>query len=310
MAKILFIRGGAVGDFILTLPAIQLVRELLPDVEIDILGYESISRLAVDSGLADRTQFIEDASLAQFFAPGARLDAETCRYFAEFDIVISYLYDPDGFFSSNLEKAGVETLITGPYKMDESEPFVATPLQLAAPLEQLALFLEKPFVELSYGKTKTHDHPVVAIHPGSGSPSKNWSLEGWVEIASRIHSAHPETRFLIIGGEAETETIGEFLNFLNEKEIPHEQALHLELNELAREIAACDFFPGPRQRSLSSRGLDRDQRVCSFRSNQSGDLGTSPSCLFIFPGTRKTARQSDGGSNLGGPGVCEKDRIA
>ena len=53
MGKILFIRGGAVGDFILTLPAIQLVRSTLPDVEIEILGYESITGLAVRCGLAD-----------------------------------------------------------------------------------------------------------------------------------------------------------------------------------------------------------------------------------------------------------------
>lgn len=68
MGKMLFIRGGAVGDFILTMPAIQLVREQLPDNEIEILGYPSIAELATVTGLADRTRSIEDARLATFFA--------------------------------------------------------------------------------------------------------------------------------------------------------------------------------------------------------------------------------------------------
>ena len=44
--RILVIRGGAIGDFILTLPAIRLLRENFPDAHIEILGYEHIIALA------------------------------------------------------------------------------------------------------------------------------------------------------------------------------------------------------------------------------------------------------------------------
>ena len=100
MGKFLFIRGGAVGDFILTMPAIQLVREQLPDNEIEILGYPAITSLATATGLANRTRSIEDARLAAFFAPRAELDQEWCDYFSSFNVVVSYLYDPCLLYTS------------------------------------------------------------------------------------------------------------------------------------------------------------------------------------------------------------------
>ena len=68
----LFIRGGAVGDFILTMPAIKLVREQLPDNEIEILGYPSIAELATVTGLADRTRSIEGRPTRYLFRPRRR----------------------------------------------------------------------------------------------------------------------------------------------------------------------------------------------------------------------------------------------
>ena len=65
----LFIRGGAVGDFILTLPAMQLVRDTLPEIEIEVLGYDSISQLATESGIAVATRSIEYGPLAHFLYP-------------------------------------------------------------------------------------------------------------------------------------------------------------------------------------------------------------------------------------------------
>ncbi len=244
MGKLLFIRGGAVGDFILTMPAIKLVRDHFPDLEVEILGYPSITSLAVMAGLVDRTSSIEHSTLAPFFAPRAQLDPKTCQYFAEFDVVVSYLYDPDGYFSGNLERAGVQTLISGPFRMDESPGVLSAAHQLATPLERLALFLEEPFIEVSYGPVESFPAKTVALHPGSGSPSKNWSFEGWAQLAYKIVEEVPEVSFLIISGEAEHETINDFLKMLDEKNVSYRQAHHLPLPEVGRLIQGCSLFLG------------------------------------------------------------------
>ena len=45
MNRILVIRGGAIGDFILTLPALKLLREAYPHARLEILGYRHMRRL-------------------------------------------------------------------------------------------------------------------------------------------------------------------------------------------------------------------------------------------------------------------------
>ena len=67
MARILVIRGGAIGDFILTLPAIRLLRENFPGVGLEILGYKHIIALADNRYYADATHSIEYSALAGFF---------------------------------------------------------------------------------------------------------------------------------------------------------------------------------------------------------------------------------------------------
>lgn len=237
MGRILFIRGGAVGDFILTMPSLRLVRETLPDNEIEVLGYPAIASLAVAAGLVDRVRPLEDPRLATFFAPGAKLDPEWCAYFAGFDLVVSCLYDPDGFFAGNLRVAGVKTLVTCPYRPDETPPHLPAAVQFAKPLESLGLFLDDAALDLDYGTAEeaanagTADGgPVVALHPGSGSPKKNWSYESWANVLAALHREKRVKRFLITSGEAESDVIASFLALLEAAGVPHD---HLEARPLA-----------------------------------------------------------------------------
>ena len=66
--KILVIRGGAIGDFVLTLPAIAALRRQFPAAHLEVLGYPHIAQLALAGGLVNRVQSIEAGALAGFFA--------------------------------------------------------------------------------------------------------------------------------------------------------------------------------------------------------------------------------------------------
>ena len=67
------IRGGAIGDFILTLPAIAALRRQFPEAHLEVLGYPHIIQLALAGGLVNRVQSIEARALAGFFARGGEL---------------------------------------------------------------------------------------------------------------------------------------------------------------------------------------------------------------------------------------------
>ena len=105
--RILVIRGGALGDFILTLPAIRLLRDNFRDCALHILGYRHIAILA-EGYYADSIRSIDYGPLAGFFNPKASLDPELCDYFAGFQQIVSYIYDPDGLFAGGLRRAGAQ----------------------------------------------------------------------------------------------------------------------------------------------------------------------------------------------------------
>ena len=210
MDRILVIRGGAIGDFILTLPALKALRDARPQAHIEILGYKHIAVLAENRFYAQAVQSIEYGPLARFFARNSELPAELSEYFASFDLIVSYLYDPDRIFETNLRRCGVQNLICGPARVVENAGHAAR--QLARPIEELGInvadFAERIFPSIE-DREFAHEflapvpQPIIAIHPGSGSPKKNWPLEKWIGLFS------PDSRFanledlVVISGEAD-----------------------------------------------------------------------------------------------------------
>ena len=120
MNRILVIRGGAIGDFILTLPALKALRDAHPRAYIEILGYKHIAVLAETRFYAQAVRSIEYGPLSRFFAKDPELPADLANYFACFDLIISYLHDPDRIFENNLRRCNGENLIRGPAKIDDS----------------------------------------------------------------------------------------------------------------------------------------------------------------------------------------------
>jgi heptosyltransferase-2 len=244
--RLLVIRGGAIGDFILTLPAIRLLREAFPGAHLEILGYRHIIALAEGRFYADGIRSIEYSAMAGFFVPRSELAADLSEYFASFQQVVSYLFDPDGFFEANVRRAGVKNFLPAYAKIDDSEHAAK---QLARPLQNLALYLEdhaptvhptaadRTFAAVFLEKVRGR---IVAIHPGSGSPKKNWPVERWRELGSRLLDDGAE--LLLIGGEAD----GAQLEALGRawRGRPVHEARDLPLPHLAAVLERCALFIG------------------------------------------------------------------
>jgi len=200
---ILVIRGGAIGDFILTLPVLSALRGQFPEARLEVLGYPHITQLARAADLADDLRSIEAAALAGFFARGGILDPALQDYFAGFAMIISYLYDPDGIFQSNIGRCSKAQFIAGPHRPEEKAGLHATRAFLR-PLERLAIFDAEPVPRLRLTgarQVKTGSH-VLAIHPGSGSERKNWPETKWAELLERLLLTS-QLNLLLVGGEAE-----------------------------------------------------------------------------------------------------------
>ena len=200
--KVLVIRGGAIGDFIVTLPSMRLLKESIPGARLEVLGYSGICELAVAAGVADATWSLDHRSMATLFAPGAPVDAAVEERLKAYSLAVSFLYDPDGHFRGNLERLGVKTLIECPHRVvDGAGP---APSQLARPLERLAMFLEDP-APIIHSRSQDRALRSVILHPGSGSLSKNWAVSNWRAVAAMAGASFPEVRWILVTGEAEAE---------------------------------------------------------------------------------------------------------
>ncbi len=244
--KILVIRGGAIGDFILTLPAIAALRRQFPAAHLEVLGYPHIISLAVAGGLVDRAQSIEARALANFFGRNAELADNLVDYFSEFDLIVSYLYDPDGIFRSNIARCSPAQFIAGPHRPDERGEDHATKVFLK-PLERLAIFDADPIPRLSLNRepatVTSSPSPAgqVALHPGSGSERKNWPEARWADLLGHIINATP-FQILLVGGEAEGERLQRLSAAL--PPIRFRVAQSLPLVELASQMQHSAAFIG------------------------------------------------------------------
>ena len=240
MKRILIIRGGAIGDFVLTLPAVRLLRDAFPNARLEILGYRHIAALAEKRFYADATRSIEYGALAGFFAKSGALDAELACYFNSFDLVVSYLFDPDRVFEQNVTRCGVDLFIAAPPKIADG-PHAAA--HLARPLEQLGLTLPDNAARLfpseedrrfaSSFLTHTQSAP-IAIHPASGSSTKNWAISNWQTILTALSRQD----VLLVGGEADEQQLAA-LRAHNTR-----CAVNLPLPHLAAVLERCEFFVG------------------------------------------------------------------
>ena len=228
--RVLVIRGGAIGDFILTLPAIRLLRETIAGCHLEVIGYPAIAELARTAGLTDSVRSLEHRTMAPLFAKTAPIDEALAEHLRSFNLVVSFLYDPDGHFRVSMERVGVKTLI-------ECSPLVQNDglhasKQLAKGLEKLAMFLEDDLLRKPIFPAGAERSPKIIIHPGSGSEKKNWPLEHWLLLADELIGHE----FVFITGEAEEARGVKITKHTNWHSLP--------LSELAALMSTCTAFLG------------------------------------------------------------------
>ena len=228
--RVLVIRGGAIGDFILTLPALRLLRDTIPGCHLEVFGYPAIAELARTAGLADSIRSLEHRTMAPLFAKTAPIDEALAEHLRSFNLVVSFLYDPDGHFRASMERVGVKTLIECSPLVKPDGPHASK--QLAQGLEKLAMFLEAEHLQRAHFERPPADHPRIAIHVGSGSEKKNWPLNHWPQVADSF----PNKEDIFITGEAEAQR--------GIHPTGHPTWNALPLTELATRLTTCTTFLG------------------------------------------------------------------
>jgi ADP-heptose:LPS heptosyltransferase len=228
MRRILVLRGGALGDLIVTLPALALLRRHWPAARIELAGNAPAAELGRAAGLIDAAHSQHEARWAALYGD-APLPAPLGEWLAGFDLVLNFWPDPECELARRFPLRAGQVFLSAP-ALPTLAPAAA---HYCEPLRPLGLTTADFFVALR--PTGPRPGPRrIAIHPGSGSPRKNWPLVRWIELCVWLEATH-RAELLIVSGEAEP--AGLLANF-------GRPARQLPLAELADTLAACALFIG------------------------------------------------------------------
>lgn len=244
MRKILVLRGGALGDFIVTLPALARLREHWPAAWIEWVGNARAAQLARNRGLLDQVHSQHEARWSALFG-AAPLPSSLASWLAEFDLVLNYWPDPDGALQRKFPLREGQTFLAEA-AMPSHAPAAA---HYCAPLRRLGIepgachHVLSPLdgtdaVGVASGQRLTVASPAcVAIHPGSGSIRKNWPAERWLELIRTLPGP-----VLLILGEAELERWGPIASTGVADNV--RLAVDLPLETLVTQLNGCRLFLG------------------------------------------------------------------
>jgi ADP-heptose:LPS heptosyltransferase len=224
--RILVLRGGALGDFIVTLPALAALRTRWPEARIEWIGNPAAAALALHRGLIDAVHSQHEQRWAGLYGVAA-LPVELAHWLATFDMILSYWPDPDHELAARFPLRAGQTFLSA-VALPTLAPAAA---HYCAPLRELGLSPDAFWYPLRRAQPEAD---FVALHPGSGSPRKNWPVAHWLTLGRWLERER-RCRVLVLTGEAEPAGV---LGGVG-------QSLHSSpLDEVADQLARCSLFVG------------------------------------------------------------------
>ena len=240
------VRAGALGDLILTLPAVNAIRCANPKSPLYIIGPPRTADLA----RPDRVVDVGGADLVALFVRGAQLPSPTARIFAATGLCLAYTSDATGVVREQLERA-----IPGHVRTWNPQPDPGrrrhVSQHLLEPVRELGIAVPDPtprlevraedglLAESIWRRGRWWEEAVVAVHPGSGGQRKCWPLERYRALTRELTARG--IRVLLLCGPADED----IARALHERMPPGAVlAEPRELWELAGLLQRADLFVG------------------------------------------------------------------
>lgn len=230
MKKALLIRGGTLGDVLLTLPVVESL--IINGWEVELCTRLFILNFLREIKYGEGKYPLDSPSLLPLYSPGLELDAEVKEYLSSFDLLLSYTH-PGETFSRNLERIFPGKTLFFPPPQENLSQHVSN--YLLTPLKERGY---KTTTEVQFSLHREKEY-FLALHPGSGSRKKRWPRENFLSIIRWL--TQKGGKLLLILGEAEREEI----NFWKETENAKvELAIELPLYHLAKKLAGAKVYLG------------------------------------------------------------------
>ena len=249
----LIIHPGTLGDVIVSLPAIRMLRRAFPRHEMILAAQVQIGRLFQMCGEIDRVWSMEGTMLSELFQENPVLHDSIHETLSRTTHVVGWLHDTDHCLANNFRNLGIQRIILISPKdqrlqsrhmsdryVDTIKPWVATRgirCHLVSPLT----VDRARYVHLQDDVAHVEDEKIVFIHPGSGSPHKCLPSETLASLAGEI-ARNFHARVLLCEGPDDRGQVERLLSHLGHQsfEILREK----NLVEMSHFLSRADLFLG------------------------------------------------------------------
>jgi ADP-heptose:LPS heptosyltransferase len=188
--RVVVLRSGALGDFVLTIPVLERLRCAAAQVEVVYAGRSSFGAFARTCGLVDDVIGDDAPGFVSLFTASPEAERRARRAFGTFDVAVSYLASDQ--VTGNLLRAGVSEVWSADPLPPPGGPTHASDHLLAALRPRLATAGARPKVRVPNEFVERAREALASrgvggrfllIHPGSGSSRKNWSPDSFGRVA-------------------------------------------------------------------------------------------------------------------------------
>jgi ADP-heptose:LPS heptosyltransferase len=249
--EILLLHPGGLGDIILSLPAIAILREKFPAARFTIAG--NIDHVAPIAGaFVEKAVSLSTLPLHNLYSD-ALLPQGEVQLWKSFDQIISWTGSADPGFVRKL-KAIHPTARIAPWRPGPQETRHVSQLFVDSLGPKIASGTSAIPVSISLSPELLHqglqwllDHkwngiePLATLHPGAGSRTKRWPLERFVRLAAYLTLEH-KSKLLVVEGPAESGLAAQIAKELPEVNVIRAELLSLDL--LAAVIEKSGLFVG------------------------------------------------------------------
>ncbi len=244
--KTLVHHHGALGDVLLSLPCLRLLRR--PEGSIHFAGRRDIGLLLREAGIAEESS---DSGSSRYAGLSAGLPGrEMTSFLEQFDRAVLFTGDAENPVRSALGRSIAQTKIVitvpPPGAATSAARYRLSQLDPEAHLEE-RLLLSPSHRDLAAAMLSRWgwkgDRPLVMVHPGSGGRNKRWPLERFFSLA-RTLMKQSGTFIVVFTGPAEDDL---FLDRVEKFCQSQEVTVHAgdaDLTALAALLSYCGAYVG------------------------------------------------------------------
>ena len=168
--SILFMHGGALGDFVLTLHVVAAVRRRFPGARVDGIARCPLARWAAGRGLLEHAWEPDSVGAEGLYAEPIRRDGTIAGLVRGYDVVVSFLGGPNSLVATNLRAVCSGHVVAVDPCASSADCHVVE--QWRSDIAAEGLTLDDTTGALFRRRDGEAATPDVIVHPGSGGRAK------------------------------------------------------------------------------------------------------------------------------------------